>query len=238
MKKKSYKIDISRIIQELSREKYDENKEIIKEESEDEQAMSLPDYGSVEFWDRRYKIEFLPFDWYIQWNELKPVIDPYMPADKQNLKSLVVGCGNSTMSNDMVEMSGFKHVVSIDISGIVIEKMKNRYKSKCHEWITMDVTDMKFEDDSFDLIFDKGTIDALTCSDDVNSVIRKSSNELYRVLKPNGFLIMITFEKPFDRISLMMRTRVPWKIETVLFIPNNPKTADDDQANYVYMFHK
>lgn len=237
MKQKSFKIDISRIIQQLKHEKFDDNAELIKKEEEgDDQKYSLPDYGSPDFWDKRYKIEFLPFDWYIKWEELNPVIDPYIPSDKEQLKSLVVGCGNSTMSNDMVEKSGYKNVVSIDVSGIVIEKMKKRYKNENLEWFTMDVTDMKFENDTFDLIFDKGTIDALTCADDASSVIKKSSNELYRVLKQKGFLIMITFEKPFDRISLMMHTNVPWMIETVLYIPNNPKR--DDEATYIYMFHK
>ena len=240
MKKNYYKINISRIIQELKNEDVEDDKDgkDNEEETSDEQKLQLPDYGSPEFWEKRYKIEFLPFDWYLQWNELEPAISSYITSDKEHLKSLVIGCGNSTMSNDMVEKSGYKNIVSIDISASVIEKMKHRYKNENLEWIQMDVADMKFQNDSFDLIFDKGTIDALTCSNDANLVIRNSSNELYRVLKPNGFLFMITFEKPIYRIPLMIHTKVPWKIETVLFIPNKSNQKDDDPGTYVYLFQK
>ena len=236
MNKKSFKVDITKIIQNLNKND-EENGDDNKEEAEiEEENLSHLDYGSPDFWERRYKIEFLPFDWYVHWNELDPIISPYIPTDKQQLKSLVIGCGNSTMSNDMVEMSGFKNVVSIDISESVIEKMKYRYKNENLIWIHMDVSEMNFQDEYFDLIFDKGTIDALTCANDANKLIKKTSNELYRVLKPNGFLFMITFEKPNFRIPLMLHTKVPWKIETALFIPSNED--GEDQGTYVFIFQK
>ena len=37
------------------------------------------------------------------------------------------------------------------------------------QWLTMDVTDMwQFESNTFDLIIDKSTIDAIVCGDDAN----------------------------------------------------------------------
>lgn len=234
MSKKVYEIDISQIIEEVEFEEEEQE----ANNANDEQNPLLPDYGSPEFWEKRYKIEFLPFDWYIHWKELGPIIDPYIPQGKEKLRSLVVGCGNSTMSNDMVEMSGFKNVVSIDISGAVIEKMKRKYKSDDLEWIQMDVANMSFDNETFDMVFDKGTIDALTCSDDDYKLAKKSLCEIYRILKVNGVLYMITYEKPINRIPLIKYTKIPWKIGTSLFIPNSSTNANEDQGTYVYMFQK
>ena len=73
---------------------------------------------------------------------------------------------------------GYKNIYNIDISPIVIEQMAkrnaiNRPELKCKFTIletkpigeVMDVMDMKFESDFFDLIIDKSTIDALLCGD-------------------------------------------------------------------------
>jgi ubiquinone/menaquinone biosynthesis C-methylase UbiE len=65
----------------------------------------------------------------------------------------MVGCGNSQMSNQMY-LSNFKNIINIDISDIVIQKMKKQYPEM--EWQEMDATKMKFEDNYFDCVIDKG----------------------------------------------------------------------------------
>lgn len=53
----------------------------------------------------------------------------------------------------------------MDISSVCIEQMKAR-NNKARpqmEFEVMDVRDMKYEDEHFDLIIDKSTIDALLC---------------------------------------------------------------------------
>ena len=52
---KVYKLNVSRIFQEA---KSDGEKDMKKEEHDDEDS-SLPDYGSAEFWEKRYKIEYI-----------------------------------------------------------------------------------------------------------------------------------------------------------------------------------
>ncbi|OHS98362.1 Phosphoethanolamine N-methyltransferase-related protein [Tritrichomonas foetus] len=231
MKQRIIKLDLSKINEEEEEppdfEENDGNDTIA-----DKDSAMYPDYGSADFWDKRYKIEFLPFDWYMPWKELQPVIQPYIPAQKE--KSLVIGCGNSTMSFDL-KNSGFPEVISIDISPAVIEKMKRKHPDL--QWLIMDVADLKFDENYFDIIFDKGTIDAITCSDDAKTLVKKSSQECFRVLKPNGIMFMVTYEKPNVRLSLMKRTKVPWKVLTPLFLPTNYK-GTNDMGTYVYMFQK
>ena len=49
----------------------------------------------------------------------------------------MVGCGNSKLSQQMYD-AGYKNIVNIDISPVVIQQMKSH--SPQMEWIVMDAT--------------------------------------------------------------------------------------------------
>lgn len=50
---------------------------------------------------------------------------------------------------------------------------------------------MSFEDESFDLVIDKGTYDALACSDD-KTMSELLMKEMYRVVKTDGWIVEIS----------------------------------------------
>ena len=52
----------------------------------------------------------------------------------------------------------------------------------------MDVTDIKYHEEIFDLIIDKSTMDAIRSEDS----IRKMLGECCRILKPGGFYVLIS----------------------------------------------
>ncbi len=75
---------------------------------------------------------------------------------KPNYKILVLGCGNSKMSEDMYN-DGYKFITNMDYSSIVIDSMRDR----CHLldemlWLTMDINNLKFENNTFDCVIEKG----------------------------------------------------------------------------------
>lgn len=55
--------------------------------------------------------------------------------------------------------AGYKNILSIDISPSVIEQMKQQFPDLA--WEVMDATKMSYKDGEFDVIIDKGTLDAL-----------------------------------------------------------------------------
>jgi 2-polyprenyl-3-methyl-5-hydroxy-6-metoxy-1,4-benzoquinol methylase len=88
---------------------------------------------------------------------MKDSVAEYM-KDK-TIRIMVLGCGNSTLSEDLFQ-DGYKNVVSMDYSPVVIEKMKKKYPHL--DWVVMDVTDMNtVETGTYDMVIDKGVMDAL-----------------------------------------------------------------------------
>ena len=64
----------------------------------------------------------------------------------------------------------------------------------------MDVRDLKFKDDTFDLAIDKSTIDALLCGDHSFLNVAIMTKEIQRVLKVGGIYLIISYGQPENRV--------------------------------------
>ena len=53
----------------------------------------------------------------------------------------------------------------------------------------MDTMKMTFENETFDVVFDKGTLDAILCGVNSFENAAKMVNEVFRVLKPGGYVL-------------------------------------------------
>ena len=59
----------------------------------------------------------------------------------------------------------------------------------------MDVKNLEFDNDNFDLIFDKACLDSIFCGENSFENSEKALKEIYRVLKSGGSYILITNTK-------------------------------------------
>jgi antirestriction protein len=66
------------------------------------------------------------------------------------------------------------------------------------QWLEMDATHMTFEDESFEVVIDKGTLDALMCAKDLN-IIKNIIQEMTRVLTKQGQLFVVSHGNPDSR---------------------------------------
>jgi len=136
-------------------------------------------YAQREFWDSRFEETSGFFDWYANWKQISPVFREVFPIEEYgNATHLMVGCGNSRMSDEMAA-DGYPWVTNMDISPVVLGKMKSKDKSN-FDFIALDATKMNFRDNTFDLCIDKGIFDALACGPD-RTVLRDLLQEMNRV---------------------------------------------------------
>lgn len=64
----------------------------------------------------------------------------------------------------------------------------------------MDVRDLKYENNFFDLVIDKSTIDALLCGENSFLNVAIMIKEVQRVLKVGGVYMIISYGQPENRI--------------------------------------
>ena len=89
-------------------------------------------YGEPTYWDERYENfrrehgQNYSFDWYLDPKKISTILELHIGEDRGK-KILILGCGNSMMSKVLYDM-GYRSIVSVDTSGVVISQMQFRYK--------------------------------------------------------------------------------------------------------------
>nr|XP_029116311.1 EEF1A lysine methyltransferase 4 [Elaeis guineensis] len=172
-------------------------------------------YGDALYWDARYVEEGgASFDWYQRYSALRPFVRKFVPTSS---RVLMVGCGNAVMSEDMVK-DGYVDIMNIDISSVVIEMMRKKYAHVPQlTYMQMDVRDMSFfQDESFDCVIDKGTLDSLMCGTNAPLSASQMLEEVNRLLRPGGVYMLITYGDPSVRIPHLNQAGCNWKI--ILYI--------------------
>jgi EEF1A lysine methyltransferase 4 len=86
---------------------------------EESKVYDRQEYAKSEFWNDRFRESKTSFDWYCQWDSIKP----HMKDVPKEANILMVGCGNSKLSEEMYA-DGYTNILNIDISSVVIEQMK------------------------------------------------------------------------------------------------------------------
>ncbi|OXB57996.1 hypothetical protein ASZ78_011806 [Callipepla squamata] len=152
------------------------------------------EFGSAPYWDRFFRQRGQrPFEWYGAFPELCPVLLKYVrPRDKV----LVVGCGNSELSEQMYDTGMCEDIVNIDISDAVVRQMRERSASRRPKmsYLQMDVLHMDFPDAHFQVALDKGTLDAILTDDEeiTLSKVDRMFAEISRVLQVGGRYLCVS----------------------------------------------
>ena len=208
-------------------------------EHEEEPEVPLKDipkkkltYADAEFWEKKYSEDASPFEWYVSWARLKPVIGATLTKCKRVLH---VGCGTSALGADLLE-TGVESVVNMDVSAAVIKVMARRYrKSEGLEWVVGDIRKTGLKSGSFDAVVDKGTMDALMCSDIAVRVMYNMFEEISRLLKPGGFFIEVSSGCEDLRASYFQEASFNWTLHDTVKIPKLPIKG---AFYYVYIAQK
>ena len=198
----------------------------------------MPNYGDIAYWEQRYKdSEYTTFDWLENYPTLKEIIIS-LNIPKETGKILNLGCGNSEFSENMYD-DGYTNIKNIDISQNVIKLMAERSKDRPEmTYEVMDVRDIKYESNFFDLAIDKSTIDALLCGDDAFINVAKMIKEVQRVLKVGGYYMIISYGTPDDRLMHLKRKFEKFKIEILKIEKDFEEEEGYDNYHYIYLCQK
>ncbi|WIA23799.1 hypothetical protein OEZ85_013476 [Tetradesmus obliquus] len=178
----------------------------------------VKDYGQASYWDRRYEEEvgLNKFEWYQSYDSLQPILEKHLGQDGHVLQ---VGVGTSELQAELITRSGFKgSFVNTDISAVAVAHMQQLHAG----WpqLTYQVADAKhmpeFADASFDTVIDKGTLDAIRCGPTADEDSAAMMLELYRVLRPGGVMMMITYGPPFVRLPWMLLPGMDWDLQVYM----------------------
>ena len=196
----------------------------------------MTDYSSLSYWENRYTNEHLEiFEWYQTYETLKEKIGEYF---KTTDKVLNVGCGTSKFAEDLY-IDDIKDVTNIDFSENAIKIMVEYYQEQQVEmnYKKMDVCEMtEFADKTFDVVFDKALLDAMLCGENALMTVEKMMKEIYRVLKDEGFYIIISNTNEDGR-KLLFDNQM-WEY-SVMEIEKPSKVLvieDKDPKNFHYIY--
>ncbi len=178
-------------------------------------------YGEPTYWDERYENsrrehgQNYSWDWYVDPRKIRSVLEMHA-GEARGAKILVLGCGNSRLSEVLYE-SGYRSIVSVDTSTVVVSQMQYRYRdNEGMEFLVADCMSLDtFPEQSFDVIFEKGCLDCVYCSYNSIDNALKAYSEAWRLLKAGtGRFVSISYGNAKTRAAHMQHQK--WDIETSL----------------------
>ncbi|KAH7833760.1 hypothetical protein Vadar_009400 [Vaccinium darrowii] len=191
-----------------------------KRDQQEELLKTLGDFTSKENWDKFFTIRGSDdsFEWYAEWPQLKEPLLTHLlsqtpPPEAASVQILVPGCGNSRLSEHLYD-AGFRDITNIDFSKVVISDMlrRNVRSRPGMRWRVMDMTNMQFVDETFDVVLDKGGLDALMEPELGPKLGSQYLSEVKRVLKSGGKFICLTLAESHVLGLLFPELRYGWKM--------------------------
>ncbi|CAN6234754.1 unnamed protein product [Urochloa humidicola] len=185
---------------------------------------TLGDFTSRENWDKFFALRGTgdSFEWYAEWPSLRaPLLallgdraaaaDAGAGAGSPAPEILVPACGSSALSERLYD-AGFRRITNVDFSRVVVADMLRRHARSRPEmrWRVMDMTAMQFADGSFDVILDKGGLDALMEPGSGAKLGTKYLSEAKRVLKSGGKFVCLTLAESHVLALLLSEFRFGW----------------------------
>ncbi|KAG6410749.1 hypothetical protein SASPL_128817 [Salvia splendens] len=202
-------------------------------------------YLDPNYWDKRFDHEE-HYEWFKDYSHFRHLILEYI---KPKSAVLEVGCGNSQLCEELYR-DGITDLTCIDLSSVAVEKMKQRLSTKGYKEVKVleadvtiliyaflflllsevkvleaDMLQLPFEDECFDVVIEKGTMDVLFVDSgdpwnpepETVSRVMAMLEGIHRVLKPNGIFISITFGQPHFRRPFFSAPAFTWSTEWKTF---------------------
>lgn len=148
-------------------------------------------FGDEAFWQDRYGRSCSSFEWFVSLKDAMSQSAPLkalLESRNKNCRILEIGCGTSEVCEQLWDL-GFRDITGLDYNANAIAFCQERQGDRKIKFLVGDMTALPFENQTFDVIFDKGALDALVCAGEKK--LEKCAGELWRVLKPDPKSVVI-----------------------------------------------
>jgi ubiquinone/menaquinone biosynthesis C-methylase UbiE len=216
----------------------------------------MPNFGDLNYWENRYlEQRETNFDWLEDYDSLKPYFDDILKnlstesMLRNNLNNLqyspnilMLGCGNSELSDKLHRGMNLKNIYNIDNSSNVIKSMAERYQNM--QWQTMDAKQLRYENSFFDIVIDKATMDSVLCGDNAFQDVAMMTKEVQRVLKIHGVYILVSYGDPDSRKMHLQQEHLNFDIQIQClkksFLISNPNEGGQlqEKTHWIYICKK
>lgn len=141
------------------------------------------------YWSSRYKSNLTGWD---IGDVALPLKTYFEQLNDKSIKILIPGCGNAHEAKYLLD-NGFTDVTLIDISEVLVEKLKNELNEYIQKGFCRVIHQDFFEHQSqYDLIIEQ----TFFCA--IDPQLRSQyANKMYELLKPNGKLVGVMFNREF-----------------------------------------
>jgi SAM-dependent methyltransferase len=136
--------------------------------------------------------------------------DAVAAANLKDAEALHVGCGTSMLGLHLLEAGVCTSVLNTDTSPAAVSEMAPAQHAHCN-WQVDDCTASVLLSDSFDVVVDKGTMDALGFGVGGAKRCQQMVSEMHRLLRPQGLLIQVTDEPPERGRAQVLEAGATWK---------------------------
>jgi SAM-dependent methyltransferase len=180
-----------------------------KASDEDDESNTEPAYGSRDYWDQRYaNPETSNHEWYFGYDTLQPLVHELLPArPSDQWSALEVGCGDRPILPDLVADPHFANcrAICFDYAPTVVRALRHAAREAARSnpalpvvsYEQADARSLSYSNESFDIVLDKGTIDAMMCSiSEGVSNAQQICSEAARVVSPGGVIVIVSHMNP------------------------------------------
>ncbi|EPY25205.1 methyltransferase [Strigomonas culicis] len=184
--------------------------------------MSMSKYASPDYWEERYRSSDTTFDWFLTYDNLQPILKPLLQPAEQ-IRLLMVGCGNSRLSASLYENLNVKKITNVDVSPTVIAQMQKRYAEMgemqwlCHDLLTTPTETLLQElcpgEYLYDFIIDKGLVDSILGGSNSFHNLYTLNKNVSRLLKKGGRFIVVSYGAPETRLDHFRRKKLNFEVE-------------------------